>query len=596
MKEIAHTPHAVRKHDGRIVPFDARRLRQSLARAGAEAGVWPPAGEAEEFGKKAAAVIADELARRLPEVAPTEEIRRTAVRVLRECGLEIAADTYLGHARKTAELLWQLRVSEGPPPNNKATGKNTAGGTPWDRRRLAEALRASGIAPDPAGETAREVERQLTVLGRRCVSPALVHALTVQVIGERNLDPRPYAARRVAVSFTDATTPMTATAEANKAAVSPLENTLQAYWLQVVHSPATVEAVRANRLCLAPYPPLPQGSAATTLPSPAGTEIFLAPVDPLTAGTEARRPKSGNNLWRLQAKGAKQREEAARQAAAWPAVKQKSRPFLAGETGLEVWVQPPASGWSSGGGPPPAAPISLNVCGLLVREGVRDRKGAAEKQARAFSAAVRAHREREEYLGFSPVRGRLLPVAAAGLWNAAAWLQGLPFDSPAPTTGNADTAAFLVESLAAAAAAAREATELRLVLFAEPPPAAARTLYRNDRAFFARDGLRFADEKEGGGYRTDISLTGREDRRFVEELASFLRRTARSLVLPPALNLTVPLGTERSADAWHALFAAAAEQGVARLRLRPGGCRAALRRVTRALFSGVDSLFNERLF
>jgi len=78
---------------------------------------------------------------------------------------------------------------------------STVVGSPWDRRRLLESLRSAGVARDPAGEIAREVERRLVGLGQERISAALIHALASLLLSGRAMDVRPYSARRLAFSL-----------------------------------------------------------------------------------------------------------------------------------------------------------------------------------------------------------------------------------------------------------------------------------------------------------------------------------------------------------------------------------------------------------
>jgi len=116
----------------------------------------------------------------------------------------------------------------------------------------------------------------------------------------------------------------------------------------------------------------------------------------------------------------------------------------------------------------------------VVREALRDQARATVRLAQMVGVAVQAHREREEYFSLSPIRGRQLPVAIAGVWNAAAWLLGEDFECRQVTRNARTLAATLVSVVRNAVETMRNETGMELVLTGTAPHEAAQQLWRRD--------------------------------------------------------------------------------------------------------------------
>jgi hypothetical protein len=564
------SPQAARKHDGRVVAFDLERLTTSLLRAAWAGGEHPGREACSALAAELARAVAEFLVREYSATPSTADIRELVLRLLRETGHPRMADAFADHARATASLLWRLRVVE----------NDVAEGTPWDRRRLIESLRASGIARDPAGELARDVERRLAVLGEDRVSTALLHALAVLKLTARGLDPRRYAARRVAVSFSGQS-PRYDPAAAGLTPLPPGGPALEAFWLQAVHSPEVAAAARNNHLALEPYPHVPASLPAEPAPldplAPDAAEWHAEwaahPERPLAA--LADRPERLAALARLLACAAPPGRAAGTEKDAEGAEAKSAGP------GAEVHLilQPRPEGLL------PrtrscAAPITLNVGGVLVREALREQQRATSRLARLVTLAAQAHREREEYWGFSPVRGRELPLAAAGLWNASAWLQGQGFERPGISLSLRLLAGTLVSVLHGAVATVREETGLLVTLVSDGPPAAGAALWRRDREYFARDGLQL---DPAGAYALGLELRIAAGVPELNERIEFLRSVAPLFDDPPVLRLDAPLGQEPDVTLWQELLQALAQSGVPRARLSPGGSSRGARLLARLI-------------
>jgi len=560
-------PQAVRKHDGRTVAFDLARLARSILRAALDAGV--PTREASPLGDEMAHAAAEFLVRDYPSPPSTADLRELVAKLLRETGQTHAADLYSEHARRGAALLWGLRLSDG----------RVDGGAPWDRRRLMESLRASGVARDPAGEMAREVERQLVQMGQERISPALVHALAVLQITERGLDARRYAARRVAVPFVEHV-PRYDAAVAARAPLPQGGSGLSAFWLQCVHSGEVTAAVGQNQLALEPFPDHPDadvcGPAAAAFTDP------LQPDAPELLGEWAAHPHHG---LRLLADEPTRLNVLAR----WLA-------GLANTSDGEVGDRRRAPSWSTirlAFAPPSGpvrerarvSPVTLNVAGMLAREALREVSRATPRLARLVATAAHALREREEYWGHSAVRGRELPIAVAGLWNAAAWLHGLPFERPEPGMSVRLLAGTLVSILHGAVSTLRQETGINLVLCSDGPAEAGAALWQRDRAYFARDGLQL---DPAGEYGIGLELRVAAGVPELSERLDFLRTVAPLFDVPPAMRVEAPLGQEADEAVWREWLQALAQTGVPRARLVPGGSGRALRLLARLVRSHLE--------
>lgn len=556
-------PEAIRKHDGRVVAFDLRRLAASIANAALSGGERPTRDEAMAFGTEIARAVAEFLAKEKSPTSATADVREMVLKLLRETAHARTADAYADHARSASSFLWRTRVFAGAPSGE---------GVPWDRRRLIESLRASGVAKDPAGEAARDVERRVLALGQDRISPALIHALAELALRARGLDPRAYAARRIAASYTELVPRYDATA----ALLRPLPGAgpaLEAFWLQAVHSPEVAASAQANLLGLEPFPSKP--SDEMSAPSVASA---LDPLKPETAGKLSAWLKSGQAtaLW-CRAEDPVRAAELARLlgALAQPDTPNLQRGALPGEFG--VLLRPLNNLVTPKGIRAPA--ITLNIGGLLLREALRDPHKATVRLAHLATLAAQAHREREEYWGFSAVRGRELPVSAAGLWNAAAFMIGEPFDRADTTQALRLAACALATSLFSAVSTLRQETGLNLLLTADVSAAAGAALWWRDREHAARDGLNL--DPKGAYAGLDLRAgPGVED---LGERADFLRTAAGLFDEPPALRFEAPLGLEADPAAWREFFTALSQSGVPRLRASIGGSGRGMRLIARQL-------------
>ena len=556
-------PEAVRKHDGRVVAFDSAKLAGSVARAAIASANEISPDSAMRLGHEISLAVGAFLLSEIRHVPASADIRASAINVLRATNHDAIADAYAEEARTASSLLWRIRVVT---PGTPFTGN---AGSPWDRRRLLESLRASGIARDPAGEVAREVERRIVALNQDRISPALIHALAVMVLAQRALEIKSYGARRVAYSLSVHVPHF----DSNAAEQSPLPRNgpaLESFWLQAVHSNEVVRAVNDNLLSLEPYPYSPKDDSGATGPS-----SLSNPLRP-EIGTALRNwcAEPGQSLW-VHGEGPERAAELARYLALLP---QWLVPEASSGAAINVLLVPAKNKVPRVS--ERTSPVTINLAGLIIREALRDLSRATVRLAQTVSLAAQAHREREEYFSYSPVRGRSLPIAVAGLWNAAAWMQGDSFDFPRATRGSRTLAGTLVAVLQGSVDTMRNETGMELVLAGTAPGAAVRHLWGKDREFLLRDGITLdANAVYDGGPAVKLWYSAED---FGERL-DFAKAVGSAFNEPPAVSIEVPLGAETDLIAWRELIIAFAHAGVHRLQLLPGGSPRAMRNLVRSI-------------
>jgi hypothetical protein len=243
----------------------------------------------------------------------------------------------------------------------------------------------------------------------------------------------------------------------------------------------------------------------------------------------------------------------------------------------------PAPGGSARGCAPA---ITINVCGLLAREALRDPERAGARLLRLAVLGQQAHREREEYWGRAPMRGRELPIAAAGLWNAAAYLEGEPFERPAAARRLLRSLRLLLETISATVRSLRHETGMNLCFAADGPAEAAQALWRLDRQHFAHDGLKL---DAGNSYGLGLELRPLGGAEEAAAQLACLCEVAPLFDQPPVFCVPAPIGDEPEAGAWGELLAALAQHGVRRVQLLPGGTARGLRLLTRQLRAQLEA-------
>jgi ribonucleoside-triphosphate reductase len=164
----------VRKRDGRVVPFDARRIADAIFRAAQSVG-----GEDRFLSEELAGVVGLYLERthagRVPRV---EDVQDAVERVLVETGHGKTAKAFALHRRRRAEARGAVTVT-GPDAALPLVGSDASDAVArWSKARIASALVAEArLDPAEADEVARAVEGRVLASGVSRVPSSLVRAL-----------------------------------------------------------------------------------------------------------------------------------------------------------------------------------------------------------------------------------------------------------------------------------------------------------------------------------------------------------------------------------------------------------------------------------
>ncbi len=161
---------SVRKRDGRVMPYDERKISAAIAAAARSAG------RDAAVGSDLAAAVTTFLERyRADDVPSSAEIRRLVEKILFETGHADVAQAYREGRSAPA----------GPPPEDLfpsglllVDGATRAEVTPWGRERITAALvREAGIGEAAAAEIAGAVEQKILGLGHSRVSTSFIREL-----------------------------------------------------------------------------------------------------------------------------------------------------------------------------------------------------------------------------------------------------------------------------------------------------------------------------------------------------------------------------------------------------------------------------------
>lgn len=180
----------IRKRDGKVVPFDAGKIRSAVLKALSATGM-PSDSVAERVAKDAVEALkgVDE-----PQVEQIQDAVETA---LMKRGLTAAAKAYILYRDEHARAREALRVRRAAGSRQSVTDKSmmiatrdsvSIGG--WDRGALARALASAGLGPTEADNVAKQVEDKLIATGLRTVNAALVREMANSVMADLGLDAR----------------------------------------------------------------------------------------------------------------------------------------------------------------------------------------------------------------------------------------------------------------------------------------------------------------------------------------------------------------------------------------------------------------------
>ena len=173
-------PEAVRKRDGRLVPFDLAKIAGAIAKA------MEAVGEPDEsFALEVAGVVELGLAGRATgsAVPHIEEVQDCVENVLVELGRTKVAKAYILYRDQRARLREALEV-EHPAGGRRSTGdpavrvQESAGTSTWSKGRIVTALmNEAGLPREVAGEVAARVEARVFDSGLKRISTGLIREL-----------------------------------------------------------------------------------------------------------------------------------------------------------------------------------------------------------------------------------------------------------------------------------------------------------------------------------------------------------------------------------------------------------------------------------
>ncbi len=166
----------VRKRDGRLVPYDARRIAEAIWRAAQTVG-----GEDRFLAEELAGVVGLYLERTHGDRVPgIEDVQDAVERVLIDTGHAKTAKAFILHRQRRTAAKARLRIEEdgGDRPAPLVGGDTSEAVSRWSKARVAAALVAeAGLDPDEADEVARAVEERVLSSGLPRVASSMVRAL-----------------------------------------------------------------------------------------------------------------------------------------------------------------------------------------------------------------------------------------------------------------------------------------------------------------------------------------------------------------------------------------------------------------------------------
>jgi len=172
--------HAVRKRDGRLVPFDLAKISSAIAKAMAAAGE-PDDG----FALEVAGVVELGLNSRggRGDVPHIEEVQDCVENVLVELGRAKVAKTYILYRDQRTRAREALKVRH-PAGGRRATGdpsvrvQESEGTSEWSKGRIVVALMGEANLPrEVATEVAARVESRVFQSGQKRISTGLIREL-----------------------------------------------------------------------------------------------------------------------------------------------------------------------------------------------------------------------------------------------------------------------------------------------------------------------------------------------------------------------------------------------------------------------------------
>jgi len=182
----------VRKRDGRIVAFNARKIADAIYKAAEAVG-----GSDRALADELAGVVTLFLEKHYDgEMPGIEDIQDMVEKVLIETGHAKTAKAYILYRDRRAKVREALKVRKRPRRRSSTTDLSLlvdAGALdevkPWDKGRIAMALEAEAdLAPEVADEIAGAVERRVFDSGLKRISTTLIRELVDNELFERGLN------------------------------------------------------------------------------------------------------------------------------------------------------------------------------------------------------------------------------------------------------------------------------------------------------------------------------------------------------------------------------------------------------------------------
>lgn len=169
------------KRDGRIVPFDEEKITEAIFKAAQAVG-----GKDRSMASELAGAVVFYLKEKIGTKAPgIEEIQDAVEKVLIERGHAQTAKAYIlyreSRRRRREELKVRKEIEEKRPPTDISllvAGERQDEITPWDRRKIAEALIREAEIPSPEADSiARTVEKRILSQELSQISTSLIREL-----------------------------------------------------------------------------------------------------------------------------------------------------------------------------------------------------------------------------------------------------------------------------------------------------------------------------------------------------------------------------------------------------------------------------------
>lgn len=184
----------VRKRDGRLVPFNEKKIANAIFKAAQASG-----GEDRELAQELSSIVGLWLQKNYKDRPPTiEEIQDVVEKVLIEMGHATTAKAYILYRDRRARVREVLQVRKKRPRNANSTDMALlvdTGGLDeihtWDKGKIAQALqKEADLTAEVAGEIASAVENRVMASGLQRISTSLIRELVDNELFERGLTSR----------------------------------------------------------------------------------------------------------------------------------------------------------------------------------------------------------------------------------------------------------------------------------------------------------------------------------------------------------------------------------------------------------------------